>query len=118
MAFPPSSNYPDPHPENGTENDVSSTRSRFHDAASVARERLHDVVAALRKPETRHGLQHRWDSLVKVMFAPCEGDVGGVAREDLPPGGDSSQVGHGSRDRTSGATHGHVAKPWGASVPF
>jgi len=60
-----------------------------------------------------------WDTLVKVMFAPCAGDmnVGGVPREDLGEVASvRSRTGHSSgRGRASG---NNTVPSWGASVPF
>jgi len=74
------------------------------------------AISAIQKPETRTGLKESWDSLVKVMFAPCAGgDIGGVPRDEMmgtppisPAISPSSRVG--------GTDEAEPA--WGASVPF
>lgn len=89
-----------------------SLHSQVHDAASVARDRIHDVVSRIQRPEARSGLRDGWDALVKVVFAPCAGDLGGVPREDASASDRTSRAGRG---RGSGGGDGPA---WGASVPF
>jgi len=94
-----------------------SLHSHVHDAASVARDRLQDVVSHIQRPETRNGLRDSWDSLVKVMFAPCAGDIGGIPREEMgaTPVSDLSRSG---RSRSKGGNTAATTPSWGASVPF
>ena len=90
--------------------------------------RLHDVVSQMniQRPEARSGLKESWDTLVKVMFAPCAGDIGGVPREEALGSEQPSSFAGSGGDRgggelgVAGNTGGNsaAAPSWGASVPF
>jgi hypothetical protein len=62
----------------------TSTSSSFvQDAASVAASRFQEVVTHMQKPETRSQIQAKVDYIVKTLFAPCVGGVGGVPFEEM-----------------------------------
>mmetsp|Transcript_11650 Transcript_11650/g.17831 ORF Transcript_11650/g.17831 Transcript_11650/m.17831 type:complete len:346 (+) Transcript_11650:87-1124(+) len=66
---------------------MTSASSYFvQDAASVAATRFQEAVSHMQKPETRSQIQARVDYVVKKMFAPCVGEIGGVPFDDC--GGD------------------------------
>ena len=105
-------------------NGSSSATSHRSTIASVTRDKFSDVMSNISKPEnglpTRYsGFKDGWDTLVKVMFAPCAGvtgDIGGVPRDEIidihstpPRGGGSTRV---------GGDQGASSPAWGASVPF
>jgi len=108
------------HPRDDDGSAARPLQSQVQDVASVARERLGSVVAALQTPAVRHGLRDGWDSLVRVMFAPCVGDVGGVPREDLggraPDPGVPFEV-TASTSREEGSSPGLVARRFQRPAP-
>ena len=109
-----------PHP---TSLSAQSLHSQVHDAASVARDCLRDVVSNIQEPEMRNGLMNGWDTLVKV-----EGHVRPVREQSWrhAQGGPRevatirSRTGYNtSRGRGRGRASGDNTVPsWGASVPF
>jgi hypothetical protein len=64
----------------------TSSSSFVQDAASVAASRFHEAVSHIQKPETRSQIQAKVDYVVKKMFAPCVGDIGGVPLDDTGGG--------------------------------
>jgi len=69
----------------------------------------------------RTGLRDGWDSLVRVMFAPCAGDVGGVPREDVGVAPSPLDLARSSCGGGGGGNNNNKSKgspSWGASVPF
>ena len=60
--------------------------SFVQDAASVAASRFHEAVSHIQKPETRSQIQAKVDYVVKRMFAPCVGPIGGVSLHDAGGG--------------------------------
>jgi len=65
----------------------ASASSSFQDAASVAASRFQEVVTRMQKPETRSQIQAKVDYVVKTLFAPCVGGVGGVPLDEVGKGG-------------------------------
>ena len=64
-----------------------ATSSSFvQDAASVAASRFHEAVSHIQKPETRSQIQAKVDYVVKKIFAPCVGEIGGVPFDDSGAG--------------------------------
>ena len=92
--------------------------------ASVTRDKFSDVMSNITKPESRvSGIKDGWDTLVKVMFAPCAGDIGGVPRDEIidvcntPPRGGGGGVGDDGQGIANNSSN--TSSPaWGASVPF
>eukprot|EP00578_Thalassiosira_sp_NH16_P021853 CAMPEP_0181092650 /NCGR_PEP_ID=MMETSP1071-20121207/9029_1 /TAXON_ID=35127 /ORGANISM="Thalassiosira sp., Strain NH16" /LENGTH=473 /DNA_ID=CAMNT_0023174839 /DNA_START=420 /DNA_END=1841 /DNA_ORIENTATION=- len=126
MVPPAANNHSAPSPNNAHPSSARSLHSQVHDAVSVTRDRFADVVSHIQRPETRAlggGLKDGWDAMVKVMFAPCAGDVGGVPRDEAlldgndgvctPPRASPCGKVRGGSAATPAAT-----PPWGASVPF
>eukprot|EP00986_Skeletonema_menzelii_P000931 scaffold265_cov133-Skeletonema_menzelii.AAC.5 len=64
----------------------SASASFVQDAASVAASRFHEAVSRIQKPETRSQIQAKVDYVVKKMFAPCVGQIGGVPLDDTGGG--------------------------------
>lgn len=114
------------HQPNNNSSAQRSIHSQVHDAVSVTRDKFADVVSHIQKPETRQslgGLKDGWDAMVKVMFAPCAGDIGGVPREEMgmatpPRAGPQSTSGRSRSAANGGANAATTTPPWGASVPF
>ena len=103
----------------------STTRSTTNNLASVTRDKLSDVMSTLNKPETRSGIKDGWDTLVKVMFAPCAGgqmggEVGGIPREEIYGMDGTNSNKTPPRSRGFGTSQAVTPPPpaWGASVPF
>lgn len=61
---------------------TTSSQSFVQDAASVAASRFHEAVSHMQSLETRSKIQKKVDYVVKTMFAPCVGQVGGVPFDD------------------------------------
>ena len=103
---------------------TSSSRSTSNNLASVTRDKLSDVMSTLNKPETRSGIKDGWDTLVKVMFAPCAGqmggEVGGIPREEVYGMDGTNSNKTPPRSRGFGTSQAVTPPPpaWGASVPF
>mmetsp|Transcript_21398 Transcript_21398/g.30634 ORF Transcript_21398/g.30634 Transcript_21398/m.30634 type:complete len:346 (+) Transcript_21398:133-1170(+) len=71
---------------------TTSSSSFVQDAASVAASRFHEAVSRMQKPETRSKIQAKVDYVVKTMFAPCVGQVGGVPFDDCGGGEGNGMV--------------------------
>lgn len=71
---------------------MTSSSSFVQDAASVAASRFHEAVSHMQKPETRSKIQAKVDYVVKTMFAPCVGEVGGVPFDDCGGGEGNGMV--------------------------
>lgn len=98
----------------------STTASRsLHGAVSVAGSRLQEAVSNRATGLTN--LRTSWDSLVRIAFAPCAGDIGGIPREEVVGQEDGGSNARGNLGPSSPGGRGKTnpnTSSWGASVPF